>query len=92
MIQKVEIICKPCHKCELLEERIHTIIRCLGFKYGVRIKYQFKFNKNIRDVEKFGYRVNQIPLVLINDNVEFVGFVKTEHLIRMKFDDILKGY
>ncbi len=90
MIKTIEIICKPCHKCELLEERIKYIIRCMEMQQSIKIKYEFKHNTNIRDVAKYSFNMTQMPILLINGNVEFAGNVKEEHLIRIKLEEIMK--
>jgi len=93
LIQTIEIICKPCRKCELLLERIETIIRCIETRESIRIKYKLKLNGNIlHAATKYGYAINKLPLVIINGSVEFVGHVKQEHLIRMKLEEINKEY
>jgi hypothetical protein len=90
MIKSIEIICKPCHRCKLLEERVRLIMDCIQFKYRFRVKYKYKFNKNVRDVEKYGYAIYQTPVLMVNGNVAFVGHVKGEHLIRMRLEAIMK--
>jgi len=57
---------------------------------GIKIKYEFKHNKNIRDVTKYNFNMTQMPILLINDNVEFAGHVKEEHLIRIKLEEVMK--
>jgi len=92
LIKTVEIICKPCRKCELLEQRMRNIIQCMETQKRIKIKYQFNRNENILDAAKYGYAINQLPLVLINGNIEFVGFVKEESLLRIKLEAINKEY
>jgi|GEM_PF-542289 len=93
-IKKIEIICPPCHKCELLQERIETIINCLEFKYNVRIRYEFVHLQTKREIigflMRYGYVINQLPITLINDEVAFIGHVKGENVIRWKLEEIMK--
>lgn len=92
MIHSIEVICKPCHKCELLIERLNRIMECIEFVSGVKMKYEFIHNENALDAAKYGYAVNKLPLLIINGNVELVGHVKEEHIIRKKLEEILKSY
>jgi len=90
MIQTIEIICKPCHKCDLMIQRISYILHCIQNQSGLKLKYELKLNKNIHEAEKYGYNVTQLPVVKINGDIEFVGHVKEEHLIRMKLEEIIR--
>lgn len=90
MIRTIEIICKPCYKCDLVIQRINYILECIQNQKGVKFKYEFKHNKNIHDAEKYGYNITQLPIVKINGDIEFVGHVKEEHLIRMKLEEIIR--
>ena len=70
-IKKIEIVCPPCHKCELIKERIETIIHCLEFKYNTRIRYDFIHRQSRKEIVNFrvreGYAINQLPITMIND-------------------------
>jgi endoglucanase Acf2 len=44
------------------------------------------------DAAKYGYSINHLPITLINGNIEFVGFVKEEFLLRIKLEAINKEY
>ena len=90
-MKTIEIICKPCPKCLLLKEKIRNILNCLQQKYNVKIPYELKHNPDIRAAEMLGYAASQLPVVLIDGYVEFVGNVKEESLIRMKLENSLKG-
>jgi len=92
LIKTIEIICKPCHKCELLKERIHNIIQYMELQKRIKIRYEFNHNTNVLDASKYGYAINQLPLVIINGNIEFVGHVKEEYLIRIKLEEINREY
>jgi hypothetical protein len=93
-IKKIEIICPPCHKCEILKERIEVIINCLEFKYNTRISYDFIHRETKKEVIDFlvhyGYTINQLPITLINDEICFIGHVKGENVIRWKLEEIMK--
>jgi hypothetical protein len=93
-IKKVEIICIPCHKCEILKERIETITQCLEFKYNMRIKYELIHCENKKEViaalARYGYSINQLPITLINGEIAFIGHVKGENVIRWKLEEIMK--
>lgn len=93
-IRKIEIVCAPCHKCEVLQERLKTVIRCLEFKYSMRIRYQFVYPQNKKEfiaaLKKYEYTAKEVPITLINDVVAFVGHVKGDNVIRWKLEDIMK--
>ncbi len=94
-IKKIEIICSPCHKCQILKERILTIIRCLEFKYETRIRYELIHHENKKEIIEllthYGYAINQLPVTLINGEVAFIGHVKGENVIRWKLEEIMKS-
>src|SRR5512135_3757395 len=88
----VEIICKPnCPKCSTIEEKTRAILNCMSLKEKVPIRCDFKFNKNILDAEKHGFKILDLPIVLINGEVAFVGPFKNERLIRIKLEEILRS-
>ena len=89
MIINVEVICKPCPKCWPLEEKINTIVSCMAMKEHVGMQCVFKHNRNILEAEKYGCKVVDLPIVLVNGKVAFVGRVKGEHIIRAKILEIL---
>jgi hypothetical protein len=93
-IKKIEIICPPCHNCELLQERIETIIHCLEFKYNTRIKYDFIHYETKKEIvgflARYGFTINQLPITLINGEISFIGHVKGENVIRWKLEEIMK--
>ena len=92
LVFEIEIICKPrCHKCLPVEEKITTILNCMALKEKISIKSVFTYNKNILEAEKYGYKILDLPIVLINGKVAFVGLFKSEHLIRTKLEEILKN-
>ena len=90
MIKSIEIICKPCHKYELLQERVNRVIATIQEREHIKIKCDIKYNNNIVDANQLGYSLAQLPVLLINGNVEFAGHVKEVHLIRMKLEEIMK--
>lgn len=94
-IKKIEIICLPCHKCELLKERITTIAHCLEFKYSIRILYELIHHSRRKEVMEFithnGYTIKQLPVVFINGELCFFGHVKGENIIRWKLEEIMKA-
>jgi len=93
-IKKIEIICFPCHKCDLLKERIEVIIACLEFKYGRKMKYEFIHQDGKKEILaallQYGYTIKNLPITLINGEIAFLGHVKGENVIRWKLEDILK--
>jgi hypothetical protein len=89
-IKKIEIVCRPCHKCEVLKERIKTIIQALEFKYSIRIKHEFIHYEKIKEISRFGYSIKELPVLFINGEVAFIGHVQGESAIRMKLEEILK--
>jgi len=89
-IKKIELICKPCHKCKVLKERIETILRCMEGKHGIKIKYEFVHYQDMKTISQFGYGINELPVLLINGQLAFSGHVRGEHLVRMKFEEIMR--
>jgi hypothetical protein len=92
MIKSVEIICKPCDKCEALEQKIRNAIKVIEIKNRIKIKYDLKRNKDMFAAEKYGYGTKDLPLTLINDHVVFDGHVKGEDFIRFSLEAINREY
>lgn len=93
-IKTIEIICPACHKCEILKGRIETLMTCIGNSLGVKLKYElihYESNKDILPlITKRGLFISQLPALLINGELVFLGHVKGDHIIRMKLEEILK--
>jgi hypothetical protein len=93
-IKKIEIICMPCHKCEILLKKFESILDVLRRKYKIPIKCEIKhiYNKVevIQEMNKYGFNTGQLPIVLINDALAFTGQIEGDNVIRMKFEEIMK--
>ncbi len=93
-LEKIEIVCIPCHKCEVVKEKIETILRCIE---GVRKKsirceliYYADRKKGMEEVIRSGYAINQLPVIRINGEVAFTGSTISEQGIRLILEGILK--
>jgi hypothetical protein len=92
LVFKFEIICKPrCSKCANTESKIRTILDVMALREHIPIKYDFKFNSNFWECEKYGFKVSDLPVVLMNGKVIFVGLFKSERLIRVKIEEMLRS-
>jgi hypothetical protein len=94
-IKKIEIICFPCHKCENLKRNLHNIMHSLRNTYNIKLNYDLISYENKRDAFKAAARHNfnmtQLPVVLINEEVVFIGHVLGENVFRMKIMEILRS-
>lgn len=68
----------------------NRLIATIQEREHIKIKCDVKYNTNIVDANQLGYSLIQLPVLLINGNVEFVGHVKEVHLIGMKFEEIMR--
>ena len=93
-IKKVEIICSPCHKCDMLKKKIDEILQVLRRKYNIPIKCEVKHSQTkvevIQGMNKYGFNASQMPIVLINGALAFAGQIEGDAVIRMKFEEIMK--
>jgi hypothetical protein len=93
-IKKIEIICLPCHKCEILAKKVGNILEVLRRKYKIPIKCEIKHINNKAEVtqgmSRYGFNTGQLPIVLINDALAFAGQIESDNVIRMKFEDVMK--
>ena len=93
-LKTIEIICIPCHKCEVIREKIEIILRCIESAQGIRthcelISYPGR-KEAMKALIRSGYAINQIPIVLINGEVAFTGSRITEQRIRLILEGIMK--
>lgn len=75
-IKTIEIMCAPCHKCDLLKKKILQAIEKVETKYKIKISYEFKQIPHLRDISKYGLNPSQAPVVIINGKPEFAGQVE----------------
>ncbi len=67
-------------------------MRVLAEINHAKLDYTITMNSDVRAADKHGFGLNQLPVLIINGNVEFVGHIKEESLIRAKIESILKHY
>jgi len=93
-LKKIEIICIPCHKCDVVKEKIQGILRCLQGTLNVRmhceiISYASR-KEAMREINKSSYAINELPVILVNGQVAFTGSRISTQRIRMALEGILK--
>lgn len=88
-INSIEIICLPCPKCELMKQTIMQAVKSLEFKHKVKLVYEFKLTPHLKEISKYSLNPSQVPIVLINGEVEFCGSVKPDTVLP-KLDAIYK--
>ena len=93
-LKKIEIVCIPCHKCDVLKERIQIILKCIEGTLNVRMHCELISYTNrkeaMKEVIRSGYAVNQLPVTRINGEVAFTGSTISEQRIRIILEGILK--
>ncbi len=88
-INKVEIVCKPCPKCDGLENKIRDIIKSIGIANKITIVFTFVHTKELTGLADLGVNPGMTPVILINDQVELAGRVDMQAL-RKRFEAIHK--
>ena len=73
MIRTVEIICRPCMKCQGLEVQIKNIIKSIEMTNKIKIPYTFEQKTDLNELSKFSLNPSQTPAILINGQVEMTG-------------------
>ena len=86
-IKSIEIICRPCPKCEQLQIKIHEAIKGIELQYKIKIIYEFKHNPHLADLSKYALNPSQTPAVIINGNVEVAGRIEPG-ILKMKLHSI----
>ena len=86
-IRSVEIICRPCPKCANLEPIIRQIVKNIEMFHRVKISFDYKHTVDFKEISKYSLNVSQMPVILINGNVEFAGKMDVL-LLKKKFDSI----
>jgi hypothetical protein len=88
-INKVEIVCRPCPKCEGLENRIRDIIKAIGIANKIAIVFTFVHTKELTGLADLGVNPGMTPVILINGQVELAGRVDLQAL-KKRFEAIHK--
>ena len=76
-IKTIEVICRPCHKCENVIEKIQFAMKVIETENKAKIPYEFKHTTKVVAVNKYALSPAQTPIVLVNGNVEFAGRIET---------------
>ncbi|MFA6216652.1 MAG: thioredoxin family protein [Candidatus Omnitrophota bacterium] len=90
-IKTIEVICRPCPKCEFIEKKIREVIKSLEIQYKTKIFFEFKHTENLKAMQRYSLSPAQVPVVLINGNVELAGRIEAAS-IKTKMESILRGY
>ncbi|MDD5060236.1 MAG: thioredoxin family protein [Candidatus Omnitrophica bacterium] len=93
-IKKIEIICFPCHRCEVVKEKIQNILKCLEFKFGKRMTCELILYDNRKEAmaaaSRMGCSTTQFPATYINGELAFIGNMISEQNIRKILETILR--
>lgn len=89
MIQTVEVICKPCSKCQDLEKQIKDAIHTIEGLYKIKIPYTFQMIRDLGAMSKFSLTSYQSPVIVINGQVEMAGRVDIQ-ILRKRLEAIHK--
>lgn len=86
-IKSIEIICRPCHKCEQLKNKIPELIKAIEIQNKTKIFYEFKHTPDLREISRYSLNPSQTPPVIINGNVELAGTIDTS-VVKMKLESL----
>jgi hypothetical protein len=93
-LRKIEIVCIPCHKCDVIREKIQIVLKCIEFTFSIRLNCRLIYYTNRKEamkaVIKSGYSFNELPVTRINGAVAFTGSRISESGIRLILEGILK--
>jgi len=93
-LKKIEIVCIPCHKCEVIKEKIQIILKHIEGTLKVRTHCELIYYTNRKEameaVIRSGYAINELPVILINGAVAFTGSRISEQRIRIILEGILQ--
>ncbi len=89
-IKSIEIICIPCKKCQGLENNIRNMIKSIESINRIKIIYDFKHTKDLKNITRYSLNPSQVPVIIINGQVEFAGRIDLINL-RRKLDFIHRG-
>ena len=86
-IKSIEIICRPCFKCDQLKTKIPELIKAMEVQNKTKIFYEFKHTPDIRAISKYSLNPSQTPAVIINGNAELAGKIEIG-VIKKKLESI----
>jgi hypothetical protein len=93
-LKTVEIICMPCHKCDVMKEKIKSVLTAIGNQNRMRMRCEFIYYNTRKEalvrLSKLGLNIAQLPITLINGQVAFTGSKVGEHEIRLIVEGILR--
>lgn len=93
-LKKIEIVCIPCHKCDVVKEKIQNILKSIENRLNVRIHCELisytDRKEAMKEVIRSGYTITQLPVTRINGEVAFIGNTISEEAIRIILEGVLK--
>lgn len=75
-VRSIEVICIPCNECNGLETKIREAIKRIEITYKLKILFEFKTTPHLRDIARYSLNPSQVPVILVNDKVEFAGKIE----------------
>jgi len=75
-IKSIEIICRPCFKCDQLKNKIPELIKAIEIQNKTKISYEFKHTPDLREISRYSLNPSQTPAIIINGNVELAGQIE----------------
>ncbi|MDD5019602.1 MAG: thioredoxin family protein [Candidatus Omnitrophica bacterium] len=72
-LKKIEIVCRPCPKCDGLENKIRDIVKAIGIANKAAIVFTFVHTKDLAGLADLGVNPGMTPVLLINGQVELAG-------------------
>ncbi|MFA6384818.1 MAG: thioredoxin family protein [Candidatus Omnitrophota bacterium] len=93
-LKSIEIICIPCHKCDVVKEKVKTILNALGGKLNRRFQCELicyaSRKEAMERIRNSSYASNEFPVTLVNGQFAFSGSKISEERIRMLLEGILR--
>ncbi len=87
---EIEIICRPCTKCDAAEKIIRKAIRQLEVLNKIPYFYRIKRTYNLREAVKYSTNIANTPFIIIGGTLALAGKIKEVKVVRAILLDMIK--
>ncbi len=87
----IKIICRPCRKCDRVEEVIAKAIHELQIKFKVKYHYQLVRSSDLSEAKRYSANISQTPFIIVDNQLVLAGRINDVAAAKSIFYDLIKN-
>jgi len=87
----IEIICKPCQKCQRAEKLITKAFKELGQEFEIEYKFKIEQISDLSIAQAYSANIAQMPFVVVNNELVFAGNIPDVGAVKFTLLSIIRN-